>query len=109
MKEKKSPLNTTLATQHPMGLAATRLTTLQSYLVVVEKRLEMNTLSILDDLPKNQTIIAQFKPAAAALLKVNTTKNNKHCVSLFSIFSSQPPESKNNNLHTAKIIRWTDE
>ena len=47
----------------------------------------MNTLSILDDLPKNETIIAQFKPAAAALLKVNTTKNNKHCVSLFSIFS----------------------
>jgi len=46
MKEKKSPLNTTLATQHPMGLAATRLTTLQSYLVVVEKRLEMNTLYI---------------------------------------------------------------
>jgi len=97
--------------QHPMGLAATRLTqhcNLESS-CCFEKRLEMNTLSILDDLPKNQTIIAQFKPAAAALLKVNTTKNNKHCVSLFSIFSSQPPESKNNNLHTAKIIRWTDE
>lgn len=97
-----------------MGLAATRLTQQHCNLessCCFEKRLEMNTLSILDDLPKNQTIIAQFKPAAAAaLLKVNTTtKNNKHCVSLFSIFSSQPPESKNNNLHTAKIIRWTDE
>jgi len=94
MKEKKSPLNTTLATQHPMGLAATRLTqhcNLESS-CCFEKRLEMNTLSILDDLPKNQTIIAQFKPAAAALLKVNTTTKNKHCVSLFSIFSSQPPD-----------------
>jgi hypothetical protein len=74
MKEKKSPLNTTLVTQHPMGLAATRLTTLQSSLVVVEKRLEMNTLYTILDLPKNETIIAQFKPTAAVAAALHCSK-----------------------------------
>jgi len=62
MKEKKSPLNTTLVTQHPMGLAATRLTTLQSSLVVVEKRLEMNTL---------YTILEIYQKTKQSLLNSN--------------------------------------
>jgi hypothetical protein len=45
-----------------MGLAATRLTTLQSSLVVVEKRLEMNTL---------YTILEIYQKTKQSLLNSN--------------------------------------
>merc|ERR1711974_555364 len=49
-KEVPPEHNSSYSTSHGAGSNSIN-TTLQSYLVVVEKRLEMNTLSILDDLP----------------------------------------------------------